>query len=65
MRPVSRFIVLIPDLIPDPDTIVSEADDLRAAVARQVLGEARVPVDTPPSGVVAEVPDDQWADEPA
>src|SRR5262249_20620633 len=42
----------------DVDPGVSEADDVRAAVARDVDDEARVLVDTPASGDVAEVVDD-------
>jgi hypothetical protein len=44
---------------PDPDPGVSEADDVGTTVAVQVGEEARVHVNTPPSGVMAEVSDDQ------
>ena len=43
----------------DPDPRASEADDVRAAVASEVGQEAWVLFDTPASGAVTEVPDDQ------
>ncbi len=43
---------------PEPDPGISEADDVRATVARHVGEEARVLFDTPPGGVT-EIPDDQ------
>ena len=39
----------------DPDAGVAEADDVRPAVARQIGQEARMALDTPPAGGVAEV----------